>query len=80
VSSSEDQAVAASYSVDAGRWWDAETDRLLDRMASRFPRVETRRRVRGFVLGLLSDLPRKSCWSIAEHILLAAVSRVIESR
>src|SRR4051812_25047699 len=36
-------------------------------MAARFPRVETRRRVRGFVLGLLADLPRKNCWSIAEH-------------
>jgi SRSO17 transposase len=36
-------------------------------MAARFPRVETRRRVRGFVLGLLADLPRKNCWTIAEH-------------
>ena len=58
--------MAAGHSVDAGRW-DAETDRLLDRMATRFPRVETRRRVREFVLGLLADLPRKNCWSIAEH-------------
>ena len=58
--------MAAGHSVDAGRW-SAETDKLLDRMAARFPRVETRRRVRGFVLGLLADLPRKNCWSIAEH-------------
>jgi SRSO17 transposase len=58
--------VAAGHSVDAGRW-DAETDRLLDQMAARFPRIETRRRVRGLVLGLLADLPRKNCWSIAEH-------------
>jgi SRSO17 transposase len=36
-------------------------------MAARFPRIETRRRVRGFVLGLLADLPRKNCWSLAEH-------------
>ncbi|WP_449619175.1 IS701 family transposase [Pseudonocardia charpentierae] len=36
-------------------------------MAGRFGRVEPRRRVRGFVLGLLADLPRKSCWTIAEH-------------
>jgi SRSO17 transposase len=35
-------------------------------MAGRFARVETRRRARGF-LGLLADLPRKSCWTIAEH-------------
>jgi len=42
-------------------------DRLLSRMAGRFARVETRRRVRGFLLGLLADLPRKNCWTIAEH-------------
>jgi hypothetical protein len=44
-----------------------ETDRLLDRMAGRFARVETRRRARGFVFGLLADLPRKNCWTVAEH-------------
>ena len=36
-------------------------------MAGRFARVETRRRARGFLLGLLADLPRKNCWTIAEH-------------
>jgi hypothetical protein len=29
--------------------------------------VEPRRRARAFVLGLLSDLPRKNCWTLAEH-------------
>src|SRR5436190_4618762 len=42
-------------------------DELLERVAGRFGRVEPRRRIRSFVLGLLSDLPRKNCWSIAEH-------------
>jgi hypothetical protein len=42
-------------------------DELLERVAGRFGRVEPRRRIRGFVLGLLADLPRKNCWSIAEH-------------
>jgi SRSO17 transposase len=36
-------------------------------MAGRFTRVATRRRVRGFLLGLLADLPQKNCWAIAEH-------------
>ncbi len=40
---------------------------MLERMAGRFGRVETRRRVRGFLLGLLAELPRKNCWTIAEH-------------
>ncbi|MFI8500559.1 transposase [Streptomyces sp. NPDC085524] len=34
--------------------------------AIRFTLVEPRRRVRDLVLGLLSDLPRQNCWSIAE--------------
>jgi len=54
------------HSVEPDRW-QAETDRLLDRMAGRFARVATRRRARRFLLGLLADLPRKNCWSIAEH-------------
>jgi SRSO17 transposase len=29
--------------------------------------VEPRRRARAFVLGLLAALPRKNCWTIAEH-------------
>ncbi|MEU6234973.1 IS701 family transposase [Kitasatospora sp. NPDC047058] len=37
------------------------------RVAGRFARVEPRRRARAFVLGLLADLPRKNCWTIAEH-------------
>jgi SRSO17 transposase len=48
--------------------WRAETDRLLDRIAGRFPRVETRRRAGRFLFGLLADLPRKNCWTIAEHV------------
>jgi SRSO17 transposase len=44
-----------------------EFDDLMARIAGRFGRVEPRRRARAFVLGLLADLPRKNCWSIAEH-------------
>jgi len=47
--------------------WQAGIDELLDRIGGRFGRVELRRRVRGFLLGLLADLPRKNCWTIAEH-------------
>lgn len=38
----------------------------MSRIAGRFARVEPRFRVRKLVLGLLSDLPRKNCWTIAE--------------
>ncbi|MFF7194550.1 IS701 family transposase [Streptomyces sp. NPDC008079] len=40
----------------------------MGRIAARFARVEPRRRVRQLVLGLLSDLPRKNCWTIAEWV------------
>jgi SRSO17 transposase len=36
-------------------------------VAGRFGRVDLRRRARAFVRGLLADLPRKNCWTIAEH-------------
>jgi SRSO17 transposase len=42
-------------------------DELMTRIGPRFRRVEPRRRSRAFVLGLLSALPRKNCWTIAEH-------------
>jgi SRSO17 transposase len=58
-------AVAAGLSVDPGRWLD-QFDELMGRIAGRFGRVEPRRRARAFVLGLLSGLRRKNCWTIAE--------------
>lgn len=38
----------------------------MGRIAGRFARVEPRLRAGRLVLGLLSDLPRKNCWTIAE--------------
>lgn len=58
--------MAVGGSVAAQRW-SGMLGELLGRVAGRFGRVEPRRRVRGFVLGLLADLPRKNCWTIAEH-------------
>jgi SRSO17 transposase len=60
--------VAAGHSVevDPARW-KAGLDELPGRVAGRFGRVEPRRHARAFVLGLLADLPRKNCWTIAEH-------------
>lgn len=57
--------MAAGHSVDPARRQET-FEGLLTRIAGRFTRVEPRRRVRQLVLGLLSDLPRKNCWTIAE--------------
>ncbi|MET9079181.1 IS701 family transposase [Streptomyces sp. NPDC004232] len=43
-------------------------DNLTAKVAGRFARVEPRRRARAFVLSLLAELPRKNCWTIAEHV------------
>ena len=61
----DDLAVAAGLSVDPARWQE-KLDELMGRIACRFARVEPRRRARAFVLGLLSGLRRKNCWTIAE--------------
>jgi SRSO17 transposase len=47
--------------------WSAGVDELTDRIAGRFGRIECRQRVRRFLLALVADLPRKNCWTIAEH-------------
>jgi hypothetical protein len=42
---------------------------LMGRIACRrFGRVELRRRAEDLVLGLLSDLPVKNCWTIAAYV------------
>ncbi|WP_435863113.1 hypothetical protein [Streptomyces tendae] len=38
----------------------------MGRIAGRFARMEARSRAGRLVLGLLSDLPRKNCWTNAE--------------
>ena len=62
----EDAAVAAAHSVNPDRWW-AGFGLVLDRISGRFARHEPRRHAAEMMLGLLSDLDRKNCWSIAEH-------------
>jgi SRSO17 transposase len=59
--------MAAGHSVDPAGWRTA-LEELLGRIAGRFGRVEVRRRARAFVLGLLAELPRTNCWTIAEHV------------
>lgn len=53
--------------MDPARWQES-FEGLMSRIAGRFKRVEPRRRARRLVLDLLSDLPRKNCWTIAEWV------------
>ncbi len=61
-----DAAVAAAHRVDPNRWWDA-FGAVIDLIAPRFARYEPVRRAAGLMLGMLSGLDRKNCWTIAEH-------------
>lgn len=40
---------------------------MAGRLARCFARVEPRRQARKYVTGLISDLPRKNCWALAEQ-------------
>jgi SRSO17 transposase len=65
-------AVAAAPSVDGVDLasldrWQREFDEVVLRIGPRFARVEPRRRVAAFLAGLLAELPRRNCWTIAEH-------------
>jgi len=42
-------------------------DELMAGLAGGFARVEPRREARKYITGLISDLPRKNCWALAEH-------------
>jgi len=66
VKTTTNAALAAAYRVDPGRWSDG-FGALLDRIAPRFARYEPLRRAGSLMLGLLSGLDRKNCWTIAEH-------------
>src|SRR5262244_386029 len=39
----------------------------MGRLAGCFTRVEPRRQARKYVTGLISDVPRKNCWALAEQ-------------
>jgi SRSO17 transposase len=66
VNTSEYAAVAAAHSVDPDRWW-TEFSAVIDRIAPRFARYEPLRHAGELMLGMVSGLDRKNCWTIAEH-------------
>jgi SRSO17 transposase len=46
--------------------WSASFEAFVGRFAGRFPRVESRRQMRSYVRGLLSETERKNGWTLAE--------------
>jgi SRSO17 transposase len=58
-------ALTAVDSIDPDRWLD-EFGALMDRIRPRFARYEPARHAASLMLGMLSNLERKNCWTIAE--------------
>ena len=50
------------------RGWGHQLDEVSRRIGSRFPRSETRGRVRAYLVGLLGPVQRKNAWQLAEQI------------
>jgi SRSO17 transposase len=48
--------------------WGQELDEVAGRIGARFPRSETRGRVRAYLVGLLGPVQRKNGWQVAERI------------
>lgn len=48
--------------------WGQQLDEVARRIGARFPRSETRERVRSYLLGLLGPVQRKNAWQLAEQI------------
>jgi SRSO17 transposase len=58
-------ALTAAFRIDSDGWLDG-FGALMDRIRPRFARYEPARHAAGLMLGLLSNLERKNCWTIAE--------------
>src|SRR5262245_3104657 len=48
--------------------WGRQLDEVSRRIGARFPRSETRDRVRAYLAGLLGPVQRKNAWQVAEQI------------
>ena len=59
-------ALTADFSIDPDDWLD-EFGALNDRIRPRFARYESARHAAGLMLGLMSNMDRKNCWTIAEE-------------
>ena len=65
----EDDAVAAPLTIfdDPLARWRAGFEDMFGLVAGRFAQVQSRRRARLYLLGLLSGAERKNSWTIAEQ-------------
>jgi SRSO17 transposase len=61
-------STGSAISLEDVRDWGMQVDEVARRIADRFPRSETRDRVRAYLVGLLGPVQRKNAWQVAEQI------------
>jgi SRSO17 transposase len=67
VTTSDLETAAASTVEEAAAACEKLDELMMGGLAGCFARVEPRRQARKYITGLLSDLPRKNCWTLAEQ-------------
>jgi hypothetical protein len=63
---SNDAAITEAHSIDICEW-QRGFEEILDRIGPRFARCEPWRNAGALMLGPLSDIDRKNCWTLAER-------------
>jgi hypothetical protein len=58
----------ASVGLEDVKDWGRELDAVADRVGARFPRSETRDRMRAYLIGLLGPVQRKNAWQVTEQM------------
>jgi SRSO17 transposase len=61
-------SIGSVVGIQDARDWGRELDAVARRIGARFPRSETRDRVRAYLIGLLGPVQRKNSWQLAEQI------------
>lgn len=61
-------STGSAVSPEDVREWGRQLDEVARRIGARFPRSETRDRVRAYLVGLLGPVQRKNAWQLAEQI------------
>jgi SRSO17 transposase len=61
-------SIGSAVRIEDVQGWGQQIDRVAQQIGARFPRSETRDRVRAYLAGLLGPVQRKNAWQVAEQI------------
>src|SRR3954465_14198248 len=61
-------STGSAVRIEDVRDWGQQLDQVARQIGARFPRSETRDRVRAYLAGLLGPVQRKNAWQVAEQI------------